>query len=222
MGFSILAAREMKQEPKKWKWGERERKEENACRQAPRFWKPAFASERGVWFFPTPSPLFYLRHFLRNLWLSFLVLCSQTARKRLLRRLDLTTRSSIALENSRHLATLPLIFPPNDVWETSVEIPYWWRVTTQIWVVLLIGRVAWEIYFNKSEALPRSGWWRVISMEFLRSFLKRHLAEKPVVASPKVCCFLRLDGVGVQNHWRRTQPATSSPGLYISDLAIYL
>ena len=29
------------------------------------------------------------------------------------------------------------------VWEnsrgTSVEIPYWWRVTTQIWVGLLIG-----------------------------------------------------------------------------------
>ena len=28
-----------------------------------------------------------LRHFLRGLWLSFLVLCSETARKRLLRRL---------------------------------------------------------------------------------------------------------------------------------------
>ena len=23
----------------------------------------------------------------------------------------------------------------NDIWETSAEIPYWWRVTTQIWVV---------------------------------------------------------------------------------------
>ena len=23
----------------------------------------------------------------------------------------------------------------NDVWETSTEIPYWWRVTAQIWVV---------------------------------------------------------------------------------------
>ena len=35
-------------------------------------------------FFPTPSPLFYLCHFSRGLWLSFLVLCSWTARKRLL------------------------------------------------------------------------------------------------------------------------------------------
>ena len=28
----------------------------------------------------------------------------------------------------------------NDIRETSAEIPYWWRVTTQIWVMLLIGR----------------------------------------------------------------------------------
>ena len=44
-------------------------------------------------------------------------------------------------ENSRHFATPPLASPRNDVWEASAEIPYWWRVTTQIWVVLLIGRV---------------------------------------------------------------------------------
>ena len=29
-------------------------------------------------------------------------------------------------------------------------------------------------------------------MEFLRSFLKRHLAGKPLVALPNVGCFLRL------------------------------
>ena len=48
-------------------------------------------------------------------------------------------RDSAWRENNQPLATLPLVFPPNDVWETSAEIPYWWRVTTQIWVVLLIG-----------------------------------------------------------------------------------
>ena len=37
-----------------------------------------------------------------------------------------------------------------------------------------------KICFNQSEALPRSGWWRVISMEFLYSFLRRHFAGKPV------------------------------------------
>ena len=34
---------------KKWKWGKGEGKEGNACRQTPRFWKPAFASERSAW-----------------------------------------------------------------------------------------------------------------------------------------------------------------------------
>ena len=35
---------------KKWKRGEGEGKEGNACRQTLRFWKPAFASERSAWF----------------------------------------------------------------------------------------------------------------------------------------------------------------------------
>ena len=39
-----------------------------------------------------------------------------------------------------------IVSPRNDVWETSAEIPYWWRVTTQIWLVLLIGSAEWEIY----------------------------------------------------------------------------
>ena len=55
----------------------------------------------------------------------------------------------LAWENSPHLATLPLVCPPNDVWETRAEIPYWWSVTTQIWVVLLIGRARWEIWFSQ-------------------------------------------------------------------------
>ena len=42
-------------------------------------------------------------------------------------------------KKSRQFATPPLVSPRNDVWETSAEIPYWWRVTTRIWVVLLIG-----------------------------------------------------------------------------------
>ena len=33
-----------------------------------------------------------------------------------------------------------------------------------------------EIWFNQSEAQTRSGWWDVISMEFLHSFLWRHFA----------------------------------------------
>ena len=32
-----------------------------------------------------------------------------------------------------------VVSPQNDVWETTAEIPYWWWVTIQVWVVLLIG-----------------------------------------------------------------------------------
>ena len=99
---------------------------------------------------------------------------------------------SLSSENSRHFSTLPLVFPRNDVWKTSAEIPCWWRVTGQIWVAFLIGRAAREICFNQSETLPRSGWWRAISMEFVRLILRRLFTEKPVVASPNVSCFLRL------------------------------
>ena len=59
-------------------------------------------------------------------------------------------------------------------------------------VVLLIGRATREICFIHSRGLPRSGWWHVISMKFLRAFLWRHFAGKPVVASQTVGCLLRL------------------------------
>ena len=41
--------------------------------------------------------------------------------------------SELAWENSRHLPTLQLVSPPNDVSEMSTETPYWWRLTTQMW-----------------------------------------------------------------------------------------
>ena len=65
--------------------------------------------------------------------------------------------SFLAWESSRHLATSPLVSSQNDIWETSAEIPYWWLVTSQIWVVILIGHATWEIDLNQSETLPRSG-----------------------------------------------------------------
>ena len=46
---------------------------------------------------------------------------------------------NVACANSGHFATPPLVSQRKDFWETSAEIPYWWRVTSHIWVVLLIG-----------------------------------------------------------------------------------
>ena len=81
--------------------------------------------------------------------------------------------NSIAWENSRHFAMPPLVCPRDDFWETSAEIPYWWCVTTQIWVMLLI---AWlccmEICFNQSET-PRSGQWRVLKQYTLSALVSQ-------------------------------------------------
>ena len=41
-------------------------------------------------------------------------------------------------------------------------------------------RAARQICFNQSEALPRSGQWHVISMEFLHLFFRRQFAGKSV------------------------------------------
>ena len=51
-----------------------------------------------------------------------------------------------------------------------------------------------ELCFNRSEALSRSGWKHVISMEFLRSFLRRHFARKPGqgVAKCRLCYHNRV------------------------------
>ena len=59
----------------------------------------------------------------------------------------------LAWENSRLFATSPVVSGRNDVWETSAEIPYWWRVTTQVWVVLLIGWNKFSTRHDQSEAL---------------------------------------------------------------------
>ena len=50
----------------------------------------------------------------------------------------------------------PLFFPRNDVWERRAKIPYWWRISTQIWVVLLIGWGKCSTWQDQSKALPRS------------------------------------------------------------------
>ena len=49
----------------------------------------------------------------------------------------------------KQVATSPLVSPQNDVCGTTAEIPYWWSVTTHIWVVLLIGCAAREICNQK-------------------------------------------------------------------------
>ena len=58
-------------------------------------------------------------------------------------------KSYRAWENSRHFPTPPLVSLRNNVWEMSAEIPYWWRVTTQIWL-FLIGHSCVGNWFQQS------------------------------------------------------------------------
>ena len=70
----------------------------------------------------------------------------------------------LAWEYRRHFATLPPPVPPppvvsprNNVLEMRAEIPYWWRVTTQIWEVFLIGWSRFptrHVYFLPPPPLP--------------------------------------------------------------------
>ena len=106
---------------------------------------PGFVYKRFLPFFPTPSPLFYLYHFSRGLWLSFLVLCSlrskrfrafpptfifwllfhfsrgqnresrslvvlcsETKRKRLLRRLNKETRTEVHVFYWNYMSGVPI------------------------------------------------------------------------------------------------------------------
>ena len=64
----------------------------------------------------------------------------------------------LAWENSRHFSTPSMVSMRHNVWQTSADIPYWRRVTTQMWVVFLIGHAVRQ---NQQEALPWTGLWLV-------------------------------------------------------------
>ena len=85
----------------------------------------------------------------------------------------------------QNFARPPLVSPRNDVWGTSAKIPYWWCVITQIWVEPLIG---WKFSSASQKHYPDMS----VVICHMRSFLRRHFAGKPVMASQHVSCFHRL------------------------------
>ena len=91
-------------------------------------------------------------------------------------------RTCLSLRKQRTFGEATTGFPPNDVWETSAEIPYWWRVTASDWSCGVRNFI--QPIRSTTEIWVVT--YRIISMEFLRSFLT------PVVATLNVGCFLRL------------------------------
>ena len=94
-----------------------------------------------------------------------------------------------------HFEMPQLVSPRNDIWETSAEenprtddvsLP---RSGLCFWLVVPRGKFD----STNQKHLPDLGTGRVISMEFLRSFFRRHFAGKPVVRLRNVACFLKID-----------------------------
>ena len=93
----------------------------------------------------------------------------------------------VAWENSWHFTTPPLVSGEyNYVWETNAGTLYWWWVTTQIWVIHLIG---WSKFSTNQKHDSDLGCDALSEWNFMR---RRYFAGKPVVASPNVGCFLGL------------------------------
>ena len=92
----------------------------------------------------------------------------QTRQKKLILTLFI-----VAWENSRYFATSPLVSRG-----TSAEIPNWWRVTIELWVMLLIGWLVytWEAigYFRVAPSLSFKAR-RSVKLIFTREVL--HLAS---------------------------------------------
>ena len=97
----------------------------------------------------------------------------------------------------------------------------WWCVTTQLWVVPLIGWRKFPSTHDQSEALPRSqipdlgsasDWLQHdMGMEFSCLFVRCHFARKPVVSSWNVSCFLKLAAPWVlQRIYNATPPLPGS------------
>ena len=104
----------------------------------------------------------------------------------------------LAWENSQHFAMLSLVSPPSDVWETSAEIPYWWREhqypdlgSVSDWLSCM-GNLIQPIR-NTIQI------WVMVRHQYEISVLVSQtsliLVGKPFVASPNVGCFLRLGSV---------------------------
>ena len=109
-----------------------------------------------------------------------------------------STQPSLRKQPTLHDATTGPPPPRNDIWELSAEIPYWWRITTQIWLVTrhqygisalnsqmsLRGETRGGVVKCRlfSQATPASLWHKEASAE------KRPTFEKVTTILRLLCC----------------------------------
>ena len=72
------------------------------------------------------------------------------------RKLTMTAVTALWVdwENIRHFTTSPLVLPRSDVGERRATIPYRWRDTTQMWMMLLI---CWKFASTNQKHYPDLG-----------------------------------------------------------------
>ena len=83
---------------------------------------------------------------------------------------------TVAWENSHHFTTSPLVSLQNNVWETSAEIPYWWRIPKQTWVVLLI--ISWSKFSVSNE--------KIMIIKTPTNFVSFHYLTLPISVGQKL------------------------------------
>ena len=79
------------------------------------------------------SLLIHLMTVSRTIW--WKLGCLNRKKKRNSKINPSPSASEFAWQNSQQCKKPPLVSPRNEVCGMSAKIPYWWRVTTQIWVV---------------------------------------------------------------------------------------
>ena len=97
---------------------------------------------------------------------------------------------------AKNLRTPPLVSPQNDVWKWLQKF-HTGDVVCHYPDLSSASDCNFPSANDQSETLPRSGYWHLISMKFLQSFLRRHFTGKPVVVVKNVGCFLTV----VQFSW---------------------
>ena len=120
--------------------------------------------------------------------------------------------------------TSPLVSPRNDVWETSTEIPYWWRVTTQIWVEIIACVENVSVWFRSRER-PRNGifgFGRARKMErvphsFTRPIFRAVFDSRSSFFAPKPhgnACYAGYRNHGSRGFHKKSVNENFFPGLY--------
>ena len=92
-------------------------------------------------------------------------------------------------------------FPTKWRLRRTVEIPFWWHFTTQIWLVCVIGCGAGKICFNQWEVLPSSDASSEYGISAVVSQMSFCWESTGGVAKCQVNCFLRL-------HWSGDCPGS--------------